>query len=65
MSSPFNGTKQIETAMKTGEVVGLVLGLAMFGIAIYSFSLSIKANRMAIRRFEEEEKAKASKKGNG
>lgn len=55
MASPFNGTKQIETAMKTGEIVGLVLGLAMFSIAIYSFSLSIKANKMAIRKFEREE----------
>ena len=52
MASPLNGTTQIQNGIAKGEIFGLVLGSVMFAIAIYSFTLSIKANRLAIKKFE-------------
>lgn len=54
MTSTFNGTKQIESGIKTGEVIGFALGLFLFSVSIYAFSLSIKANKLSIKKLNDE-----------
>lgn len=49
-----NGIKQIEDGVKKGEIIGVALGILLFGISVYAFSLSIKANRLAIKKFKDE-----------
>lgn len=54
ITSTMNGTTQIKNGINAGEIAGAVMGLFLFGISIYAFSLSIKANRMAIKKFEKD-----------
>lgn len=54
MTSNINGTAQIAKGLKTGEIVGFALGLFVFSVSIYAFHLSIKANRLAIRKMNDE-----------
>jgi hypothetical protein len=49
-----NGLKQVESGIKNGEYLGVALGLFLFGFSIYAFSLSIKANKLAIKKFKDE-----------
>lgn len=54
MESTINGITQIKNGIKTGEVVGLVLGTVLFAFSMYAFSLSIKANKLTIKKLESE-----------
>jgi hypothetical protein len=54
MTSNFNGTSQIQKGVNTGEIIGFAMGLLLFSVSIYAFHLSIKANRLAIKKFESE-----------
>jgi len=55
MTSHFNGTKQIaNNGGKTGEIIGFAMGLLLFSVSIYAFTLSIKANKLALRKMKDE-----------
>lgn len=49
-----NGIKQIQNSVKTGETVGMVLGLFLFGLSVYAFSLSIKVNKLTLKKLKDE-----------
>lgn len=49
-----NGIKQIENGVKTGETVGMLLGLFLFGLSVYAFSLSIKVNKLTLKKLKDE-----------
>lgn len=55
MTNNLNGTKQIaNNGGKTGEIIGFAMGLLLFSISIYAFTLSIKANKLALRKMKDE-----------
>ena len=50
----LTGVKQMENGVKTGEVIGFTLGIILFGFSLYASGLSIKANKLAIKKFKDE-----------
>ena len=55
MTSTMNGTAQIKNnGGKAGEVIGFALGLVLFSFSMYAFALSIKANKLAIKKLKDE-----------
>lgn len=49
-----NGIKQIENGIKTGEVIGVVMGVFLFGLSVYAFHLSIKVNKLTLKKLNDE-----------
>lgn len=39
---------------KTGKFIALGLGLFLFGMSIYAFHLTIKVNRLSLRKLKDE-----------
>lgn len=60
-SELINATKEINGEIKTGKLLEVILGVGLFGLSVYAFALSIKANKMAIKKMQEEEKEKKLK----
>lgn len=54
----FNAAKEINGEMKAGKILEMVIGAALLGLSVYAFALSIKANKMSIKKMEEEAKEK-------
>lgn len=54
VASEINGVKQIENNVKHGEIVGAIMGTALFLISMYAFALSIKVNRLNLRQLKDE-----------
>lgn len=54
VSSEINGVKQIENNVKHGEIVGAIMGVALFAISMYAFALSIKVNRLNLRQLKDD-----------
>jgi|JI10StandDraft_1071094.scaffolds.fasta_scaffold227211_4 hypothetical protein len=54
ISSDFNGIKQVENKIKHGEIIGAVMGVALFAISMYAFALSIKVNKLSLRQLKDE-----------
>jgi hypothetical protein len=52
--SEINGLKQIENNVKHGEIIGAVMGVALFAISMYAFALSIKVNKLSLRQLKDE-----------
>lgn len=50
----INGVKQIENNVKHGEIVGAIMGVALFAISMYAFALSIKVNRLNLRQLKDD-----------
>jgi hypothetical protein len=51
----MDGTKLIrENGGEIGESAAVVMGLLIFGISIYAFSLAIKVNRLSLRKLKDE-----------
>ncbi len=57
-SELINATKEINGEIKTGKLLEVLVGVGLLALSVYAFGLSIKANRMAIKKMEEEAKAK-------
>ena len=53
-----NAAKEINGEMKAGKILEMVIGAALLGLSVYAFALSIKANKMSIKRMEDEAKEK-------
>jgi hypothetical protein len=49
-----NAAKEINGEMKAGKLLEVAIGAALLGLSIYAFALSIKANKMSIKKMEEE-----------
>ena len=49
----LNAAKEINGEMKAGKLLEVAIGAALLGLSIYAFALSIKANKMSIKRMEE------------
>jgi hypothetical protein len=54
----LNAAKEINGEMKAGKILEMLVGAALLGLSIYAFSLSIKANKMSIKKMEDEAKDK-------
>lgn len=54
IGSTSNGIKQVENGVKQGEYLGVAMGLFLFGLSVYAFSLSIKVNRLSLRKMKDE-----------
>lgn len=54
ISSDFNGIAQVENKIKHGEIIGAVMGVALFAISMYAFALSIKVNKLSLRQLKDE-----------
>ena len=54
----INGLTTVEdgitNGVKKGEVIGFVLGIILFATTMYAMHLSVKANRLAIRKLKDE-----------
>ena len=53
-----NAAKEINGEIKAGKILEMVIGAALLGLSVYAFALSIKANKMSIKKMEEEAKEK-------
>ena len=49
-----NGIKQIESGIKRGEVIGTVVGVFLFALSVYTFSLAIKVNKLTLKKLKDE-----------
>ena len=49
-----NAAKEINGEMKAGKLLEVVIGAALLGLSIYAFALPIKANKMSIKKMEED-----------
>lgn len=54
VGSTPNGIKQLEDGFKKKQYLDLALGLFIFGISVYAFSLSIKVNKLSLRKMKDE-----------
>lgn len=51
----IDGTKLIkENGGKRGEAIGVALGIFLFGLSVYAFTLSIRVNRLSLRKLKDE-----------
>jgi len=50
----LNGINQIENGVKRGEVIGTIVGVFLFALSIYTFSLAIKVNKLTLRKLKDE-----------
>ena len=50
----INGINQIENGVKRGEIIGTVVGIFLFAISIYTFSLAIKVNKLTLKKLKDE-----------
>jgi len=50
----LNGINQIENGVKRGEVIGTVVGVFLFALSVYTFSLAIKVNKLTLRKLKDE-----------
>lgn len=57
----INATKEINGEMKAGKLLEVVVGVGLLGLSVYAFALSIKANKMAIKKMQDEDKEKKLK----
>jgi hypothetical protein len=39
---------------KAGKIIGFTMGVLIFGLSVYAFSLSIKVNRLSLRKLKDE-----------
>jgi hypothetical protein len=49
-----NAAKEINGEMKAGKLLEVVIGVALLGLSVYAFGLSIKANKMAIKKMQDD-----------
>jgi len=54
MVNNVNGVKQIENGVKRGEVIGTIVGVFLFALSVYTFSLAIKVNKLTLRKLKDE-----------
>jgi len=54
IGSTTNGITQLKNGLNKGEIVGAILGLGLFAISVYAFSLSIKVNKLTLKKLENE-----------
>ena len=59
LATEINGLKQIQNGMnghklKKYEIVGIVLGLFLFSATVYASYLSIKTNKLTLRKLKDE-----------
>jgi hypothetical protein len=57
----IGATREINKELKTGKIIEVLVGVGLLGLSIYAFSLSIIANKMAIKKMKEEELEKKNK----
>ncbi len=49
-----NGIGHIKHGVNKGEAIAFVLGAIVFGITVYAMSLAIKANKLTIKKLNDE-----------
>jgi hypothetical protein len=49
-----NGITQLKKGLNKGEIVGTIIGLGLFALSVYAFTLSIKVNRLSLKKLENE-----------
>ena len=54
VGNDVNGIKQIENGIKRGEVIGTVVGVFLFALSVYTFSLAIKVNKLTLKKLKDE-----------
>ena len=54
MGNDINGINQIEKGIKRGEVIGTVVGIFLFALSVYTFSLAIKVNKLTLKKLKDE-----------
>lgn len=54
MENPIQQINQVRDGIKKGQIVGIVLGLIVFAYSMYAVSLSVKANRLSIKKLKSE-----------
>lgn len=54
MGNDINGINQIEKGIKRGEVIGTVVGVFLFALSVYTFSLAIKVNKLTLKKLKDE-----------
>lgn len=54
IGSTTNGITQVKNGINKGEIAGAILGIGLFAISVYAFSLSIKVNKLMLKKLENE-----------
>lgn len=49
----ISNVSKIQDELKQGEIIAAVIGFAFLAVTIYSFSLSIKVNRLNLRQLKD------------
>ncbi|MBK7362827.1 MAG: hypothetical protein IPJ01_11065 [Micavibrio sp.] len=50
----LNGINQIEKGVKRGEIAGTIVGIFLFALSVYTFSLAIKVNKLTLKKLKDE-----------
>lgn len=50
----INGINQIEKGVKRGEITGAIVGIFLFALSVYTFSLAIKVNKLTLKKLKDE-----------
>jgi hypothetical protein len=54
VANSVNGISQIKNGVHRGEVIGTVVGVFLFALSVYTFSLAIKVNKLTLRKLKDE-----------
>ncbi len=54
LGNDINGINKIENGIKRGEVIGTIVGVFLFALSVYTFSLSIKVNKLTLKKLKDE-----------
>ena len=54
MDVDVSGISQIKNGVKKGEIIGFALGFILLGVSLYAYHLSIKVNKLSIRKLKDE-----------
>ena len=49
-----NGVKQIQNGLKSGQIIGVAVGIVFFAVTMYASHLAIKAHRLTIKKLNDE-----------
>lgn len=49
----INSVNKIHDELRQGKIIAAVIGFAFLAVTIYSFSLSIKVNRLNLRQLKD------------
>lgn len=49
-----NGVKQIQNGLKSGQIIGVAVGVVFFAVTMYASYLAIKAHKLTIKKLNDD-----------